>query len=176
MDPALLQFLRRLLEQAETEGQYGPPPQAPQSAMPGVPTGPPPRVPVQGRRNVAGAQGNRENTPPRTGTLPNGKPFPGKAEPKQRYFPTGYNDPRLPKPSTTTPPTPGPDAWNIKNQPATPRPTRPPATGTPITGAGPKGVRYPIQAAKRIQQAATKPPIANRPITPGVRSTFGPKR
>jgi hypothetical protein len=120
-------------------------------------------------------QGNRASTPPRTGMLPNGNPFPGQGEgarqqrsptlpppfksatAKKRYYPTGYTGPRgadPPSPSAGTPP-----LWTPTNPP-TPRPTRPVPPHTNVTGSGPRGISYPIQAAKRIQQAASKPPTA----------------
>jgi hypothetical protein len=124
-------------------------------------------------------QGNRASTPPRTGMLPNGNPFPGQGEgarpqrfptlpppfkattAKKRYYPTGYTGPRgadPPSPSAGTPP-----LWTPATPP-TPRPTRPVPPHTNVTGSGPKGISYPIQAAKRIQQAASKPPAA--PMSP----------
>jgi hypothetical protein len=179
-------FLAMLMEYIMSQ-QQGPAVDSPYGAQGdigglGVLDGPAPvfPVPVSGPMPLPG-QGNRANTPPRTGMLPNGNPFPGRGEgaqsqrlsaspppskaaaAKKRYYPVGYTGPRDPDPSPAPPPvgmTPPP------RTPATPRPTRPIPAHTKFTGPGPKGISFPIQAAKRIQQAATAPQIA-KPMPPG---------
>jgi hypothetical protein len=99
----------------------------------------------------AGTNPKRQNTSKATQAVE-------KLAPKKAYYPVGYTGPR--DEPVTTPSTPEEPVWNIKNQPATPRPTRPPASGTPITGAGPKGISFPIPG--RQNTGAPKPMIKPR--------------
>jgi hypothetical protein len=104
--------------------------------------------------NVEPKESNRANTPPRTGVLPNGNPFPGQAQPRNRSVKT------LPANPVTARNQPRP----VSNPPAS-RPTPP---RTPVNP--PRGISYPIQAAKRIQQAAVQPqarPQIAKPMSPG---------
>jgi hypothetical protein len=111
-------------------------------------------------KNERGDAGNKANTPPRTGVLPNGNAFPGQgrdnsvsakpdpqARPATPRSPVGFQAPR------NLPP---------RNPPAQARPASRPVPA--------RGISYPIQAAKRIQQAAVQPqarPQIAKPMSPG---------
>jgi hypothetical protein len=140
-------------------GLYDPGPARP---MPGRAAGPQPRPVAGPAGNAEPKESNRANTPPRTGVLPNGNAFPGqgrdnsvsaKPDPQARpvtpRVPLGLQSPRNLPPSYT------------------PERARPAAPTRPIPA---RGISYPIQAAKRIQQAAVQPqarPQIAKPMSPG---------
>jgi hypothetical protein len=133
-------------------GLYDPGPARP---MPGRVDGPQPR-PVAGAAGNAPAQSNKANTPPRTGVLPNGNAFPGQGRDNSRSF---KPDPQA-RPATPRVPV---GFQAPRNLP----PSSPPAQARPASRpVPPRGISYPIQAAKRIQQAAARPQIA-KPMSPG---------
>jgi hypothetical protein len=138
-------------------GLYDPGPARP---MPGRVDGPQPRPVAGAAGNAEPKESNRANTPPRTGVLPNGNAFPGQgrdnsvsakpnpqARPATPRVPVGFQAPRNVPPSS------------------------PPAQARPASRpVPPRGISYPIQAAKRIQQAAVQPqarPQIAKPMSPG---------
>jgi hypothetical protein len=128
----------------------GPPPAFPPPGLMGQPNfGPPPSPPSQsyGPPPVgpvpSPVQGKSASTPPRTGMLPNGRAFPGLGPQRDR----AATPPRSGTPSGT-PSLPTPGFQGLK--PSSPSANRP--------------YSAPADAAKRIQQAASKPPSA--PMSP----------